>query len=153
MRASRSVLAMCFGVAGVLAIAGSAAADANPTEFTYRAGMNGAMEAPGPGDPNGSGKATITADTETGEICFALVVRNIEPATAAHIHEAEKGSPGPVVVTLAPPTNGSSSGCVLDAAQAQAIAANPSGYYVNVHNADFPDGAVRGQLHGRPDRS
>jgi hypothetical protein len=29
---------------------------------------------------------------------------------------------------------------------ADAIAANPANYYVNVHNAPFPGGAVRGQL-------
>jgi hypothetical protein len=92
-------------------------------------------------------------DTVAGEICFELKVRNIAPAAAAHIHEAPKGSPGPIVVTLTPPTSGSSSGCVVDLTQARAIAGDPSAYYVNVHNADFPDGAVRGQLHGRPDRS
>ena len=26
------------------------------------------------------------------------------------------------------------------------IAANPAGYYVNLHNARFPGGAARGQL-------
>ncbi len=26
------------------------------------------------------------------------------------------------------------------------IEANPSGYYVNLHNARFPGGAIRGQL-------
>jgi hypothetical protein len=29
---------------------------------------------------------------------------------------------------------------------AQGIAADPSGYYVNIHNNQFPGGAVRGQL-------
>jgi hypothetical protein len=42
---------------------------------------------------------------------------------------------------------------VVDLTQAQAIAHDPSGYYTNVHNAEFTDGAVRGQLHGRPDRT
>jgi hypothetical protein len=150
MRAPR--LALALGVVGVLAMAGSAGADADPTQFTYRAGMNGAQEVP-PGDPNGSGKAVVTVDTVTGEICFELQVRNIAPATAAHIHEAERGSPGPIVVPLTPPTSGTSSGCVVDLAQAQAIAHDPSGYYVNVHNTEFSDGAVRGQLQGRPDRT
>ena len=152
MSARQLALALSLGIAGVLAIAGSAGADADPTDFQYRAGMNGAMEVPGPGDRNGSGQAGITVDTVTGEICFDLEVRNIAPAAAAHIHEAEKGSPGPIVVPLTPPTNGSSSGCAVDVTQAQAIAGDPSGYYVNVHNAEFPDGAVRGQLHGRRDR-
>ena len=153
MSAPRLALALSLGIAGVLAIAGIAGADADPTQFSYRAGMNGAKEVPAPGDRNGSGQAVISVDTVTGEICFELRVRNIAPAAAAHIHEAEKGSPGPIVVTLTPPTSGSSSGCVVDLTQAQAIAEDPSGYYVNVHNAEFPDGAVRGQLHGRPDRS
>lgn len=26
------------------------------------------------------------------------------------------------------------------------ILANPAGFYVNVHNAEFPNGTVRGQL-------
>jgi hypothetical protein len=153
MNARRLILAVSLGVAGVLTIAGSAGADADPTQFSYRAGMNGAMEVPGPGDPNGSGKAVISVDTATGEICFELEVRNIAPAAAAHIHEAEKGSFGPIVVTLTPPTNGSSTGCLTDLTQARAIADDPSAYYVNVHNAGFSNGAVRGQLHGRPDRS
>ena len=82
-----------------------------------------------------------------GQICFSLTVTNIAPATAAHIHEAPAGEAGPVVVGLTPPTGGSASGCVVvDRAQALAILQNPSAYYVNVHNAPFPAGALRGQL-------
>jgi len=67
--------------------------------------------------------------------------------TAAHIHEAPAGAPGPVVVTLAPPTSGESSGCVsADRELIVEILRDPAAYYVNVHNAEFPAGAVRGQL-------
>jgi len=48
---------------------------------------------------------------------------------------------------LDPPADGSSSGCA-DAKRSliNAISKNPSDYYVNVHNAEYMAGAVRGQL-------
>jgi hypothetical protein len=57
------------------------------------------------------------------------------------------GVNGPVVVPLAPPTTGASGGCVeVDRALVRAIIKDPQNYYVNVHNTDFPGGAIRGQL-------
>ena len=80
-------------------------------------------------------------------LCYELSVRNIAPATAAHIHEAPAGETGPVVVTLEAPTDGSSSGCIdVGRVLAKEILQDPSDYYVNVHNAEFPGGALRGQL-------
>ena len=111
--------------------------------------LSGAAEVPGPADPDGSGTATIRLRREQHEVCFDLTVSNIGPATAAHIHEGAKGVAGPVVVPLDPaPTGGSSSGCIsdVDTALIQNIAQNPEQYYVNVHNEEFPDGAIRGQL-------
>jgi hypothetical protein len=109
--------------------------------------MTGKEEAPGPGDPDGFGKALFRLDVEKSEVCWILKVVNIAPATAAHIHLAPAGSPGPVVVPLSPPTDGKSTGCAtVDKAIVMAIAENPGAYYVNVHNADYPAGAVRGQL-------
>jgi len=131
--------------------AGSAAATVFPEQEhggrLLTATMTGAAEAPGPGDPDGSGSARITLNPGQEEVCFALEVSGIEPATASHIHVAPPGEPGPVVVTLVPPTSGSSSGCVsADRDLIRDILRNPEGYYVNVHNAAFPAGAVRGQL-------
>ncbi|MGH2561025.1 MAG: CHRD domain-containing protein [Thermomicrobiales bacterium] len=110
--------------------------------------MTGAEEAPGPGDPDGSGTALFTFNHGQREVCFELTVENIEPATAAHIHRAPVGVPGPVVVPLTPPADGSSSGCVpdVDRALIKEILQNPAAFYVNVHNVGFPAGAVRGQL-------
>ena len=98
-------------------------------------------------DPDGIGFAVVTFDPDRGQVCYFLAVANIAPATAAHIHFAPRGSNGPVVVPFNPPTNGTSSGCAPAAVPlVQNLIANPSQYYVNVHNAQYPGGAVRGQL-------
>jgi hypothetical protein len=112
--------------------------------FTVMLGDN---EVPGPGDPDGFGFASITLVQSQGLVCFGLSATGIAPATAAHIHVGDAGVAGPVVVPLTPPTSGASGGCVsADAGLIGAIIANPAGYYVNVHNADYPSGALRGQL-------
>jgi glucose/arabinose dehydrogenase len=116
--------------------------------------LTGAAEVPGPGDPDGSGAAVVTIHEADGEICYAINVANITlPAAAAHIHVGAADVAGGVVVPLAPPDElGASAACVsaVDPALIQAILADPSGYYVNVHTSDFPDGAVRGQLSATP---
>jgi hypothetical protein len=112
--------------------------------------MTGADERPGPGDADGTGTAWLSLNHGQGEVCWTLFVENILlPAAAAHIHIAPVTDPGPVVVPLSPPgADGFASGCLsgVDQDLIKAIQQNPSAYYVNVHNADFPAGAVRGQL-------
>jgi hypothetical protein len=132
-----------MAMAALMLTAGPGVAKGRPLSTT----MSGAEEAPGPGDPDGAGSATIRLNSGQGEVCFDLTASNIAPATAAHIHEAPAGVPGPIVVPLSPPTSGSSSGCVsADRELIKDIRQNPSEYYVNVHNAEFPAGAIRGQL-------
>ncbi len=81
------------------------------------------------------------------EICYRIEVTDIQAATAAHIHEAGVEDSGPVVVSLEAPTSGMSSGCAdVDRALALDILRNPDASFVNVHNAEFSAGAVRGQL-------
>ena len=109
--------------------------------------LTGDAEVPGPGDPKGSGAVQVTLDPGKGEVCYELSVANIQEATAAHIHEGALGKEGPVKVALEAPKTGAAKGCTkADAPVIIAILANPAGYYVNVHNAAFPKGAVRGQL-------
>ncbi|MBB4632441.1 CHRD domain-containing protein [Sphingosinicella soli] len=114
---------------------------------TMQLDLTGAAEVPEPGDPDGKGTATITIDSAKPEVCYTLAVSGIDTATMAHIHKGAAGAAGPPVVTLDPPTEGTSEGCVTtEAAVVAAILAKPADYYVNVHNAPHPKGALRGQL-------
>jgi hypothetical protein len=108
-----------------------------------------AAAVPNQGDPDGSGSVNLTFNRGQGEICYEFKVSGIAlPATAAHIHFAPAGKNGPVMVQFsAPDASGTSSGCVnADRDLVKAISKNPSDYYVNVHNGEFPSGALRGQL-------
>lgn len=118
--------------------------------FTNRTStfLTGGQEVPGPGDPNGVGWATLRLRPNQDEICVRLFVFNVASSTAAHIHNGVEGVAGGVVVTLPTPnSSGFASGCVdVDSDLVDNIKENPEDYYINVHNADYPDGAVRGQL-------
>jgi hypothetical protein len=110
------------------------------------ADLTGAAEVPGPGDPDGTGEASLDFIGD-GVICLRLAVRGISTPRAAHIHDADAGAAGPIVVTLPTPVFNTTFGCVeVPAATFDALAANPSGFYVNVHNGAYPNGAIRGQL-------
>jgi hypothetical protein len=140
-----AIIALMLLVAAV-AVAGTAGA-VQAEGRSLSATLTGAAEVPGPGDPDGSGTATLTVNPGLGQICYELSVSGIAPATAAHIHVGAVTEAGPVVVPLEPPTGGTSSGCAeVSRELALAILTHPTDYYVNVHNAEFPAGAVRGQL-------
>lgn len=106
----------------------------------------------GAGDRNGRGAFSAIFDGR--ELCYGIQVTKLDQGpSAAHIHKARPNRNGPIVVPLEAPDEGdpgSSSDCTrLSSSLARAIRRNPNAYYVNVHNAEFPGGAVRGQLSGR----
>lgn len=118
---------------------------------TFSAILTGANEVPTPGDPDGSGIAVVTISGTT--IRYTLFVQNIAAPTGAHIHRGAAGVANPPLVSLtAPFSGGGSVGEVTGVEQAliNEILANPSGFYVNVHTSDFPQGAIRGQLAAPP---
>src|SRR3954451_7998156 len=112
---------------------------------TLTVSMNGKQETP-KGDPNGKGTAKITLEQSSGKVCFRLSWSGIETPTAAHIHKGKKGVAGPVVIPFfggAP----KHSGCVkASKSLLSKIVKSPGSYYVNIHNAKYPGGALRGQL-------
>ncbi len=143
-----------LGLVPLLLIAGACATSEGMTRTELRSSLTGLQEVPGPGDPNGSGTATIRVNPAEGQVCWTLNVREVDTITAAHIHRAAAGSAGPPVVPLTTPdAAGRSEGCsAVDPAVARDMAGRAFDYYVNVHTAAFPQGAVRGQLRGEVGR-
>ncbi len=113
------------------------------------ADLSGDQEVPGPGAPDATGFAQFAIDPAAGTVCWSVFWDGIGEATAAHIHAGAAGIAGGPVVTLSPPFE---EGCVDGQAEAtlQAIVDAPADYYVNVHTADYPAGAIRGQLYHEP---
>jgi hypothetical protein len=118
--------------------------------LTFTTTLTGAAEVPGPGDPDGTGTATITLDPGKQMVCWEIHVSGITlPASAAHIHfiNPETGFGGVLVGLSAPDATGHASGCTTTTRENIVnIISNPDGYYVNVHNSDYPAGALRGDL-------
>lgn len=114
---------------------------------TYTVKMTGAAETP-PGAPGGSAKAVVTLSSKQGKVCwtFASLTGFTDPM-AAHIHAAPAGKAGNIALPLSTTPPFKTKGCVpASATLISAVAANPSGYYVNIHSKQYPNGAVRAQL-------
>lgn len=150
---TRRMIRWSTAIAVVLPLALAAVVWAQPGGRPFATQLTGAAEVP-PGDSDGTGTAEITVNLGLGEVCWMITVTGITlPATAAHIHIAPAGIAGPIVIPLsAPDASGSASGCreVTNEDVLRGLIVAPELFYVNVHNSDFPGGAVRGQLSRQP---
>ncbi|MGV3759470.1 MAG: CHRD domain-containing protein [Actinomycetota bacterium] len=165
-----TVPACAAGLAAGLVLGPVQSALAGHTNSVLQADLDGRSEvATGTGDqrivgdPNGSGEVYVFGiDGDPTTLCYVLVVDKVAElddapgnGRAAHIHRGTEGANGPVEVTLAWPQDGQAADCLtegepgkgLDTGEVQEILANPHEYYVNVHNGEHPNGAIRGQLH------
>ncbi len=139
------------------------------TELNGRNEVGSAKNKRNVGDPNGRGEAYVFGiDGDPNTLCYIIQVDKIAELgqapggpRMAHIHEGAAGTNGPVVANLAFPQNGTAADCLTEGEAGKfaidpatgmpfttvaEILANPQDYYVNVHNAEFPGGAIRGQL-------
>ena len=147
---ARGILIALAGAATAVGLAGCATIEeevVDATSTTYNATLTGAAEVGG-GDPDGYGRAEISISDNFDQICWEIKdVRNIAPPTAAHIHIGAAGTNGPPVFTLTRSNEGKWQGCRSGSEWTEnRIEGNPSMFYVNVHNAEYPNGAIRGQL-------
>ena len=139
--------ALILALAGLCALALAAPVMGANGGRTLSTDLNGAEEVPGPGDPDGSGFATLRLNPGLGEICYSITVSGIGPGAEAHIHEATSGQDGPAIIGLKLLPDGSTSGCVrATRSLIYKISRNPSDYYVHIHDREHPHGALRGQI-------
>jgi len=114
------------------------------------------------GDPDGKGVGYVFGvDGDELTLCYSLLVQKLQlvpvgEGMAAHIHEGLRDANGPVVAVLAGPEDGNAADCLTEGEMGkfptgesgivQRILANPSQFYINIHNPEFPGGAIRGNL-------
>jgi len=150
------VLTLAMGL-----LAGGGVVSASDGSVYLTARLTGAQEVPA-ADPDGSGKAKVWIDVDAGEVCFDVKIDDTGTPNRGHIHSGAAGVNGPIVVPFfelrtvdtpaSDPRNdeieqGRIQDCVPgDPTILADIVAHPDLYYVNVHNARFPGGAIRCQL-------
>ena len=126
-------------------VASSMPPTAGPTRLFGR--MDGAQERPGPGDADGRGSVFIDLKPGAGQVCVDERYQAIaNPVQLMHIHTGAVGVGGPILINLTPALNGGPRCVTADPADIQAVRTNPAGFYCNIHNMAFPNGAIRGQL-------
>jgi hypothetical protein len=143
MRSARIFFTM-FLVAAGIAIATPAAAQTS----WFAVDLSGDRSA---GDPDGRGVAAVGIDG--GATRYYIWVTSVAEPTAAHIHEGAAGSIGEVVIDLEASFTEVANGVFVAHGEVNngstaSVLADPGGFYVNVHNGEFPSGAIRGQVLG-----
>jgi hypothetical protein len=150
----KSILMTSLAASAALIATGAVAQTVNESGRKFSTILTGEAEVnaagvPNQGDLDGTGSADITVNVGQQRVCWDIDVAGISAPTRGHIHKAPTTTTGPIVVGFFEPTTVDLNGCTttpVDRALLRDIIQNPSQYYVNVHNADFPPGALRGQL-------
>jgi hypothetical protein len=138
----------------LVAALGFAGAPQAAATLTITADVSGAQVVPGPGDEDAAGTASpfMTVDAEdplNGRACVFYDISDMDPGTVASIGQGGAGEAGTIVLTVPVEDNfGIGNGCIdgVDPAIVAAFNADPTGYFVQISNDAFPDGAVRGQV-------
>jgi CHRD domain len=149
-RVGWSVLAMVVLAAGLWAGMGSAGRESAAQEVGLKATLDARQEVPRPdgagSNARGSFLGTLVRKGAAGTVAWRLTFRGLSGrATAAHVHLAGRGRPGPVALPLCGPCRSGVRGSAkANAKTVRALLAG--GAYVNVHTARNPAGEIRGQI-------
>lgn len=135
---------LLFASAAVLGAGLALPALAQNTDF-LGANLFG-KEVPEGGADKATGDFNAEVDFARGRICYYLEFEELPDADGAGIYQAEKGQSGPAVVPLPLPDDGDEVCTPVDKTVLEAIAKQPTGYYIAVRTPSHPNGAIRGQL-------
>jgi hypothetical protein len=139
----RTLIALVISALALVAVVAANAAAAKTV--TFEVALKGNNEAPAAPASN-KGKVELKLNAATGKVCWEFKLGKIDgKPSQAHIHKGKAGVSGNVVVPLGGTYK--RQGCTTAAKSlVKSIAGHPGAYYVNVHNAKHPLGAMRGQL-------
>ena len=142
---TKKAAAAAFAAVAVLG-ATSVAAGQETKVTKVKAALNIGQETPKPRGTKIGASGLFTGTLDGTTLTWRLTFKQLTgPATAAHIHMARRGTPGPVIVPLCSPCTSPATGtATLTTAQVQSL--RRAGLYVNVHTARNPGGEIRGQL-------
>ena len=111
---------------------------------TLGATLAGKNEVP-KGSPTAHGIVNLNLKAGAGQVCWTFQLAGVAKPLAAHIHKGRPGVSGPVFIALGKAFK--AKGCASAPKKAiEAVETNPNAFYVNVHNAKYPAGIVRGTL-------
>jgi hypothetical protein len=122
----------------------------------FVASLRGANEVPvegkpAVGDPDGTALEFI--EVKGDQVSVTVNWRYTGRPTMLHIHQGARGANGDVkidfsgLLTHSRDQQVTGTVQVKDAKLLDALKTDPSAFYANLHTAEFPGGAVRGQLH------
>jgi hypothetical protein len=152
----KSMVAIAFAVIALLLYSNPAAAQHEVkiiTALTAVDPVTGTIT----GDTDGTGKAEFELIPEGGKICYEIEVQGIAEPTepgpgvgSAHIHFVASGGIAVDLDAEFEPRGDDefkATGCVeVDEELLSEIIDDPEAFYVNVHNLEFPGGALAGVL-------
>lgn len=155
----RKALAAATAAAMFIAVVVGFSPAAHAEEHLLATDLDGAHVVPPSGATYEGGIALINFSDLAVSLCVdaEMATRDFtdaDPVVGVHVHRGAEGVNGPVVVDFGP-NELALMGCVTDERAilgpiVAGLLADPGGYYLDVHTADHPDGAIRGQLVPEP---
>ncbi len=119
--------------------------------FIYTGTLSGAASVPTNGS-TATGTYTVTVDDVLNTVAVSLTFTGLTggPAAAAHIHCCVAANAnGPVVIPFTgfpAATSGTYSNTFTGVSVANILGIKAGNAYINIHNAVFPGGEIRGQI-------